>query len=73
MNPAQLIQLVYRVLPYSSQIRDLEIFESFIEFRWRSQHFRVTGDLSADTVGDGVLIGDDNAMLLGALLSSSRI
>lgn len=68
MKTPQLIELIIRALPYASQIRELEIDESGVRFAWRSQRFRVDNTMNVDTIGDGVLIGDDASILLGELI-----
>ena len=64
----ELVTLVFKALPYSNQIEGLAFESGAIRFRWRSQHFRVTTGLEVDTVGDGILIGDDASIVLSALL-----
>lgn len=64
----ELTEMVYRSMPYPNLIKALSFEESAIRFQWRSQHFRVSATLHVETVGDGVLIGDDAAILLAELL-----
>ena len=68
----EVILRVCQAIPYPGQIRDMETEgDSAIRFKWRSQHFRVSKNLSVETVGDGVLIGDDASILLRALLKTA--
>jgi hypothetical protein len=73
MKPTQLLELIIRALPYPSQIRELEIEENAVRFVWRSQRFRVSTSMRAETVGNGVLIGDDASILLSSLIEREFI
>ena len=68
LRKVEILERVLRVMPYPNQIHDIETEDDAIRFRWRSQHFQITTSLCVDTVGDGVLIGDDASILLAALI-----
>ena len=72
MKPTDIILLLVRCLPYPGQITELETESDAIRFKWRSQHFRVSTSMCVETVGEGVLIGDDASILLQALLKNEH-
>ncbi len=67
-TPVKTLERVLRVMPYPNQIHSIEMEDDAIRFRWRQQHFQITTSLCVETVGDGVLIGDDTSILLAALI-----
>lgn len=71
MTIEKLIELVYRVLPYSSQITDLDLNHTKqIRFKWRGTVFAVNSDCKATEIrSGGMMVGSNEATLLGELLS----
>ncbi len=56
-------------LPYPDQIRAVDLtHDTDVRFAWRGDRFRVGSNFDVDEVGDGVLIGSNISILLGALL-----
>lgn len=70
ITKAKLIELVIRALPHSEQIRSMDIDseDDAIRFEWRGNPLHLHTSLSANTIGDGVLIGDDFSLLVSALV-----
>lgn len=72
MKPTDIILLLVRCLPHHGQMSELETESDAIRFKWRSQHFRVSTSLLVETIGKGVLIGDDASILLQAMLKNEH-
>lgn len=74
MTKDQLLELVLRGLPYSNQIKniDTQSESQAIRFDWRGTRYRIytIGEygLDVEEVGNGVLIGSDQAILMRSLL-----
>ena len=73
MKTTKLLELIIRSLPYPDQIRDIQMEDNAVRFVWRSQKFRVSTSLHAETIGCGVLIWDDTSILLEAMLRRSNL
>lgn len=69
MKPAQLFEVVIRSIPYPSQITNIAIEENAIRLTWRGHRFRVSTKGHVETVGSGVLIGDNMAILLQSVIA----
>jgi len=76
----KIVELIYMGMPYSSQISALDLAseESAIRFTWRGGHYRVSfyesgGIGSVESVGDGVLIGDRESILIQSLLRRASL
>ena len=67
---AHAVELVYRAIPYSTSISELDFTSdpNAIRFKWRGTTYRVSDTLHVEEVGDGVLVGSDRAILIEALL-----
>jgi len=73
MKTSQLLELIMRTLPYPDQIRNLQIEDEAVRFEWRSQRFRISTTLLVETVGNGVLIGDDISIIFGKMLNVAHV
>jgi len=80
MTKDEAVELVYRSLPYSSQISGLDITseESAIRFCWRGGKYRMSfyeqgGIGGVETVDGGMLVGDRESILLQSLLKRTSI
>lgn len=67
---ASLVERVYRSIPYSMGISNLDITseENAIRFDWRGTRYRVDANGGTEEVGNGVLIGSDCAILMEAII-----
>lgn len=69
MKATDIIELIYNAMPYPRQIKDLEIRDENVYFTWRSGRFRVEeGSLSVTSLEDGILVGDNQSILIERLL-----
>ena len=72
MTKKQLILHCLQIIPYPSQIRNLDIHEDkAIRFTWRGERFRITTSLNCESVADGMRIGTNSTILLRRLLQKS--
>ena len=68
MNTTEMLERTIQRIPYPSQISQLEFERAAIRFTWRGHRFRVSESMIVETVGNGVLIGDNASILLQELL-----
>lgn len=74
MKNTDILEAVIQKLPYPQQIKEIDVTseERAIRFRWRGFHFRVSAAMSVETVGNGVLIGSDESILLQKILGGPQ-
>lgn len=73
MSNEKLIMLIYKMLPYSNQVTDLDLQESdAIRFEWRGDYFRVSSGLMVEQIEHSCLVGSNMAIILQALLKEGR-
>ena len=75
MTKEQLVTLIYKALPYSEQIKDLDFSSEAdaVRFNWRGTKFRVDSRFSVDEVDDGMLKGSDFALVVGELVKRTSM
>lgn len=73
VSKGRLIELVYRALPYSEQITDLDIDSEpeAITFTWRSDTYRVDLNMSVSEKDDHFVRGTNQAILLERVLQQA--
>lgn len=75
MKTEELVVTIYKSLPYSEQITDLDFSEEgAIRFTWRSVRFRVSKAMDVETVqGEqgAILASDDISMIFETLLKKT--
>lgn len=66
----KLIELLYKILPYSNQITNLDSTSESeaIRFEWRENKIRLSLSGSCEEINNGCLIGTDLCILLKQLL-----
>lgn len=71
ITKGEAIQLLYNALPYSNQIKDLDVDPPrAIYFTWRSARYKYEYDwLRVNKVEGCILSGDDCSILLSELLA----
>ena len=71
----RLLEIIIRALPYSEQMTKIDTTSESdaIRFSWRSQDFRVTVRLTAETVEPSILVSGDVSILLEALLKRTFV
>ncbi len=69
-SPAKVLETVLKAIPCAHLVEeiDLQAEPSVVRFTWRGTRYRVDDALRCDEVGDGVLIGSDQAILLERVL-----
>lgn len=74
MSKEAIIQLVYRRLPHSAQIKELDITseQNAIRLDWRGDRFRVSESLMVEQVLPGVLARSNLAICIEALLKGGE-
>jgi hypothetical protein len=74
MNQEQLIELIYRAIPYSNQIRNIDLSEfEVVRFTWRRTRFRVSTTLHVDEVDSPFLRGSNISLLMRTLLQKEQM
>ena len=70
MTKEKLVELIYKSLPYSEQIKELDFTSESdaIRFDWRGNRFRVADTLFVEEANNGTLAGSDLAIVIGELL-----
>lgn len=73
MTQAKLIELIYKSMPYSEQITDLDLHNSnMLYFTWRGATFRVTMNLSVDEVYESIISRTRTTILIEQLLKNNN-
>lgn len=72
MKATEIIELVYSAMPYPSQIKNLQIRNESVCFTWRGDKFEVTSNLTTMMSEDGILTGDNQAILIERLLKNEN-
>lgn len=69
-DKSALIEQVYSRVPYSHNIKALDTTSepNAIRFEWHGSRYRVSVGGHTETIGDGVLIGDDKSILMQTLI-----
>jgi len=73
MKIGKIIELVYRAIPYSDQIRELEIDTNAIYFIWRGAKYKVSSSLMIGEIEGGMVIKSDKAILMEQLIKRVTI
>ena len=70
MTKGELVELIYKALPMSDKITELNLSEgNAVRFSWFGTRYRVTTSLDSETVAGNMLISGSDSMLLTALLT----
>ncbi len=71
----EIIEVLYNAIPYSNQIKKLDISseEDAIRFEWRGTRYRVSVRGGVEEIGNGVLTSSDSALLVETLLNKTKI
>jgi hypothetical protein len=72
MEKERAIELIYKSIPYSNQINELQLHNDHLRFSWRGLKFRLcfhTG--SIDEIEDGTRVGSNVSILMEALLKQN--
>ncbi len=75
MKLEQIVETLYKALPYSDQIRNVEFRSDTIYFDWRGTRFRIDSELGVESVEgehSGILASCDKSILLEALLKRTH-
>jgi len=74
MTKSELAQLVFSSIPYSNQIKslDLDSATDAIYFEWRGHKLRVGNNISVEEVRGSMLEGTNLALLMRHILISTR-
>jgi hypothetical protein len=74
MTRDEAVELIVAALPYPAQIRDWDtaVDDGSLRFTWRGTRYRFSYGTSwlVEEVGDGVLIGSDQALLIEHLIKT---
>lgn len=76
MTKDKAVELLYKAIPYSNHITKLDTIseDKAILFTWRGDRFRFLIDyMSIEEVGNGVLMGSNISILMGAILKSAYV
>jgi len=73
MSASKNFEIVLKALPYPDQIKDIDFGEVTVEFSWRGSRYCVKENLDVWEVDEGLLCGNDKAMLLEALLRKTKV
>lgn len=70
MTKGELVELIYKALPMSDKITELNLGEdNAVRFSWFGTRYRVTTSLDSETVAGNMLISGPDSMILTALLT----
>ena len=73
MSNSDILNLILVSLPYSAQIRDVDMSkEEQVRFTWRGTRFCVWEDLQVESVANGCLAGCDLSIMLRRLLKQAK-
>ena len=73
MKHSETLETVLGALPYPDQIHEIDFSDSgAVRFSWRGARYRISAELLVEEVQEAVLATSDRAILLSALLKTSR-
>lgn len=72
MKPTEIIELIYKVMPYPNLIKKLDMRNNAIYFQWDGYSFRVNNDLFVEEVEGSLLCSSSIATLVEHLLKTNR-
>lgn len=73
MEQNEILQVVISSIPYPQQMKDIDLSEpDAVLFTWRGSTYRVSKSLGAEVCENGFLVGNDAAILMGAVLHKGR-
>jgi hypothetical protein len=71
----KLLELIYSSIPYSSQIKDLDLIKSdnAVYFTWRGDRFKVSTGMFVEQIHGDISAGSNLSILLESLIKRSYI
>ena len=74
LTKEQLVELISKTIPYANQTKgwDWSSEADAVRFTWRDTRFRVDCDLYVETVDGAILVGNNESLLLRALLEQTN-
>lgn len=72
MKPTEIIELIYKVMPYPNLIRKLDMRNGAVYFKWDGYSFRVNSDLLVEEVEGSLLCSSSIATLVEHILKTNR-
>ncbi len=74
MNNGERIEILIRALPYSSQIKNIDVSDAnMVTFTWRGTDYVYSNVGFIEERSGGLLMGSDKSILIDKLIEQSKI